>query len=203
MLGGKNRVSQQTPNEDNISGYTDDQHGNETEDTSADLAKLQSQSESLQQLLKESEQKILQAEAKAKQAQEDHLRVYADFENYKKRSLKEREEIQKFANEGILEALLPLLDGFDQTLQLVKPEGELVKFLEGVEMLRKQFLQILAKFGIEVVASVGKPFDPHMHEAISQEVAVGVASGTVLREWRKGYKLNDRLLRAAMVVVAK
>lgn len=149
------------------------------------------------------ETQLAAAEIATKTAKDDQVRIYADFENSKKRLIKEKDDFFKFANEGLIKELLVVIDGFDQTLNHAGDQGELASFISGVDILRKQFVQILQKFGVKEIESVGKIFDPQVHEAVSQEASSSHPSGTVIKEWRKGYMLNDRLLRAAMVVTAQ
>ena len=191
MLGGKNKPVVTAAKSDESSSQKLVEHGVE--------AKFQE----MDAMLKEAEEKMVEVESKFKQSKEDYLRVLADFDNFRKRSQKEKEELQKFAGENIFKELLPILDGFDQTLNHAKPQAELANFIAGVELLRKQVLQIFSKFGVTKIECLGQPFDPNLHEAMSQEESPDHKTGTIVREWRSGYKMHEQLLRPAMVIVAK
>ena len=135
------------------------------------------------------------------------LRLAAEFENYKKRMERERESLLKYAGENILRELLTTVDNLDRALeQGTAPVGDagkqLASLLEGVELTRKGLLAGLDKFGVAAVASVGQPFDPNVQEALTMEASTEVAANHVLREFVKGYRFKDRLLRAAKVVVS-
>jgi molecular chaperone GrpE len=131
------------------------------------------------------------------------LRSSADLDNYRKRMSKEREEAIRFANSGLLERLIPVLDNFEFGLQAVRGASSADSILDGMKMVQKQFQDFLSSAGIEVIDATGQKFDPQLHEAISQEENDKVPEGIVIRQLRKGYKLRDRLIRPANVVVSK
>ena len=143
--------------------------------------------------------------ARADENWERLLRTTADFENFKKRAAREKQEAIKYANEGLLQKLLPVLENLDMALaatQAARPEaGQSLQ--AGVEMICQQLRSVLAEAGLEELDALGKPFDPHLHEALSQKETPDVPEGQVLQQLRKGYKFRDRLLRPASVVVAK
>lgn len=145
------------------------------------------------------------AEKEAKEHYDKLLRVMAEFENFKKRMTRERDELVKYGNERLLTELLPVLDDLDRVLDHVTPgASDDAKLLaEGVELVRKNILAVLEKFGLKEVAAAGEIFDPARHEAIAMIESDGVEPGAVVAVNRKGYWLNDRLLRPAMVTVAK
>jgi molecular chaperone GrpE len=135
------------------------------------------------------------------------LRLAAEFENYKKRIERERESLLKYAGENILRELLTSVDNLDRALEQGTCESEdlqkqLCSLLEGVELTRKGLLSGLEKFGVVPVESVGQPFDPNVQEALTMEASAEVPVNHVLREFVKGYRFKDRLLRAAKVVVS-
>jgi molecular chaperone GrpE len=133
------------------------------------------------------------------------LRTTADFENFKKRAAREKQEAIKFANEGLLQKLLPVLENLDMALaatQTARPEaGQSLQ--AGVNMISQQLKGVLAEAGLEELDALGKPFDPNLHEALMQKETPDVPEGQVVQQLRKGYKFRDRLLRPAGVVVAK
>jgi molecular chaperone GrpE len=128
------------------------------------------------------------------------LRNAADFENYKKRTKKEVDEAQARGRESVLKEILPVLDNLERALQHAPEKDPLAV---GVRMVEKQLLASLERFGIVRFSAIGQPFDPSLHDAIQQVETVEVPPGTVAMEFAKGYKAGDRLLRPAMVAVAK
>src|SRR5437867_8064587 len=133
------------------------------------------------------------------------LRATADLENFKKRAAREKQEAIKFANEGLLVKLLPALDNFDMALAAAdSAEGTRVDSLKtGITMVYHQLKSALAESGLEEIDAANQPFNPNLHEAVSQEESSEVPEGHVIRQLRKGYKLRDRLIRPASVVVAR
>ncbi len=130
------------------------------------------------------------------------LRKTAEFENYRKRVDRERRESAQYAAGDLLEALLPIVDDFERALQAeAGPDAE--AYRQGIELIYKQLQDLLARRGVTLVESVGQAFDPRVHQAITYESSPGRAEGEVIEEVRRGYKLGDRLLRPAMVKVAK
>jgi molecular chaperone GrpE len=142
--------------------------------------------------------------AKADENWERLLRVTADFENYKKRAARERDEAIKFANESLIKKLVTVLDNFEMALAASQSQGGSTQSLQtGVTMIHQQLRGLLLDTGLEEVDATGKPFDPNWHEAISQQESAEVPEGQVLQQMRKGYKLRERLIRPASVIVAK
>ena len=129
------------------------------------------------------------------------VRLTADFDNFRKRAQREKDEARQFANQGLLEKLLPVLDNFEMALTAVKDADPSVR--DGVQMILDQLLGVLKESGVEPVDAMGQSFDPNLHEALSQEETTEVEEGTVVQQVQRGYKLNDRLVRPARVVVAK
>jgi molecular chaperone GrpE len=132
-------------------------------------------------------------------AKDQLLRLAADFDNYRKRARREKEEYQKVANERLLRDVLPVADNLDRALAHAAADNPVVA---GVRMVSKQLLDILAGYGVRPFDSLGKQFNPEMHEALSQAPAGDAQPGSVLEEIERGYTLHDRLLRPAKVVVA-
>ena len=142
-------------------------------------------------------------EAEAKENHERFLRSCADLENFKKRAAREKEEFFRFAQEGMIRELLPILDNLERAVEHSKAAKDLSGLVEGVDMTVKQFLQCLDKFGVKPITAVGERFDPTRHEAIMQVEEGDYDSDTVVGEHQKGYMLNDRLIRPCLVTVAK
>ncbi len=131
------------------------------------------------------------------------LRKQAEFENYKKRIEREKSEYVQFASWELMKELLGALDSFDLALQNAAAAGAGVEnTLRGIELIYKQLQDTLARFGLKPIEAKGKKFDPNFHQAVSTEVSNDVEENTVLQEMRKGYTLNGRLLRPAMVSVS-
>jgi molecular chaperone GrpE len=133
------------------------------------------------------------------------LRTTADFENFKKRVTREKQEAIRYANEGLLQKLVPVLDNFDMALSAAQTgQTEAAQSLQaGINMIYQQLKSALVETGLEEVDAAGKTFDPNLHEAVSQTETTEVPEGQIVQQLRKGYKLRDRLLRPATVVVAK
>ncbi len=145
--------------------------------------------------------------AKADENWERLLRTTADFDNFKKRAARERTEAAQFANAGLLQKLLPILDNFEMALAAaqtaqVSPDG-IASLQSGIAMIQQQLKGALTESGLEEVDASGKPFDPTFHEAVSQQETNETPEGHVVQQIRKGYKFRERLLRPAAVVVAK
>ncbi len=143
--------------------------------------------------------------AKADETWERLVRTTADFDNFKKRATREKQDAIKFANEGLIQKLMPILDTFDMALTAAQnAQGDAGQSLQaGVGMILQQLKNVLTEAGLEEIDAAGKPFDPNLHEAVSQKETNEVPEGHVVQQLRKGYKLRERLLRPAGVVVAK
>jgi molecular chaperone GrpE len=155
---------------------------------------------------KETEELKKKLEEKDKEAKENYdrlLRTAADFENYKKRTAREKEDWTKFANEDLIRAILPFIDNLERAVNHAQKIADTGVLVEGVRLTLQQLLQTLNKFGLSSFESVGKPFDPAMHEAMLVVETDKHEPNQVVEEFQKGYLLNDRLLRPATVSVSK
>jgi molecular chaperone GrpE len=141
--------------------------------------------------------------AKADEYRERLLREAADFENYKKRATRERQDSVTYANEGLLQKLIPILDTFEMALAHTTSDAAAQSLQAGVLMIFNQLKSTLAGAGLEEIDARGKVFDPNWHEAVSQQESSEVPEGHVTQQIRKGYKYRNRLIRPAGVVVAK
>lgn len=130
------------------------------------------------------------------------LRTSAEFDNYRKRTDRERRELAETAGQDVIRDLLPIVDDLERALA-VPPEPGAERYREGVELIRRQLLDLMRRRGVEPLDVVGKPFDPAWHEALASEPAGGRPDGEVTAEVRRGYRMGSRLLRPAMVKVAK
>jgi molecular chaperone GrpE len=157
--------------------------------------------------LQESEAKVEDAFAKMQEElgliHDRYLRLGAEFENFKKRSERERLSAIRFANENLLVEILPVLDNLEHALAAANSHAEGNNVVTGVQMVLKQFRDILAKAGLSAFDSLGTAFDPNLHEALAERESDEHDAGVVVEEYQKGYKLNDRLVRPARVVVSK
>ena len=130
------------------------------------------------------------------------LRKTAEFENYRKRVERERKEQSAYAAADVLGDLLPLIDDLERALA-AESASDTDAYRKGVELIYKQMLDLLRRRGVTPIEAVGRQFDPTLHQAVAHDVAPGHAEGEVVEQFRRGYKLHDRLLRPAMVKVAK
>jgi molecular chaperone GrpE len=179
--------------EDGVSTAAGEQEPNSTEDVAADT-----------ELGDDIREKLESAQRELKEAQDRVLRVSAEFENYKKRSAREMASHRKYANETLIKALLPVVDNLELAIQSAEENGNAEDgLLQGIEMTRKEILKVFEKFGVTPVEAEGMPFDPSVHEAAMQEASETVPENTVIREFQKGYMIQERLLRPSMVVVSK
>jgi molecular chaperone GrpE len=174
-----------------------------------------------------SPEEVAELRAQAEKAAENwdkYVRLNADFENFKKRAARERQEAIRYANEGLLEKLIPILDNFEMAMQAANaPQGTAGQakgsqgqaasapaqggaadaLKQGVNMIASQLKSALNEAGLEEIDATGQVFNPNLHEAVSQQESKDVPEGRVLQQLRKGYKLRDRLVRPATVIVSK
>ncbi|HEX9873468.1 MAG TPA: nucleotide exchange factor GrpE [Deferrimonas sp.] len=140
----------------------------------------------------------------AEQNRDLYLRARADLENYRKRAQRDKEDLARFANENILREILPVLDNLERAVEHAgRDDNAQGSLFEGVRMTVDMFGRLIERFGVVPITTVGEAFDPSRHEAVGQIESVEHAPNTVVQELQKGYLLNDRLLRPAMVMVAK
>lgn len=140
---------------------------------------------------------------KLKESHERMLRAVADLDNYKKRAAKEKDELQKFGAEKLLKDFLPVIDNLDRALEHAGANADFESLKTGVAMTRKQFEDALGRHGVKGFSSVGQPFDPRLHEAMQQVETAELPPNHVVSELVRGYTLNERLIRPALVSVSK
>ncbi len=145
---------------------------------------------------------LAEARAEADKWKDMALRGAAELDNYRKRASRDLQEARAYGNADLLRSLLPILDNFEMGLEAARAENEKSMIYMGLSMVRRQISDFLKENGVDEVKAEGLPFDPHMHEAVSHEPSDEVADGSVLRVLRRGFKLKDRLLRAAAVSVS-
>jgi molecular chaperone GrpE len=131
------------------------------------------------------------------------MRSQADFENYKKRCTREKEDALKYANKSLLEKLVSIVDHFELGLEAARGQGEKSPIYSGMSLVLKQLQDFLAENGLQPIDAVGQKFDPNFHEAIAHEPSDEVPEETVIRQTRRGYRYKDRLLRPSAVVVSR
>ena len=129
-------------------------------------------------------------------------RSQAELDNFRKRAAREAQETRAYANADILRGLLPIMDNFEMGLEAARAESETSVIFVGMNMVQRQIQDFLRDFGVEEVEAQDKPFDPNLHDAVAQEPSDTVAEGTIIKVARRGFRLRDRLLRAATVVVS-
>jgi molecular chaperone GrpE len=142
------------------------------------------------------------AEQKAEENYQKFLRAQADLDNVKRRTRKEKEDQAKYASLPLLEQILPALDNFERAIEASKGTQDIDSIIKGVEMVFRQMEQVFQKEGVEVIPSVGQPFDPNVHQAVMQVESDEFESGTVVEELQKGYILKDKVIRPSMVKVS-
>jgi molecular chaperone GrpE len=147
----------------------------------------------------------IDAELQKLKAERDSLldrlaRAQAEFENARRRASKEQQDFRDFALADTIKTLLPVVDNFERALQ---SKSDPADFRSGIELIYKQLQDVLAKLGVRPIPAKGEQFDPHVHEAVEMVETSDAADHEVLEEWQRGYKFKDRLLRPAMVRVAK
>ena len=141
-------------------------------------------------------------QAKLEELTNDLQRMTADFANYRKRNESERNEFAKFAKSDLIARLLDVLDGYDRALGTVPEELKGQPWVEGMWLVERKLRTVLEAEGLEVIDSLGQPFDPYLHQAVAY-VESGEPEGTVIEEHQKAYRLHDRVIRPALVTVAK
>lgn len=130
------------------------------------------------------------------------LRSHAELDNYRKRVAREKEESIRYANSSLIENLVPIFDNFELGLGAARTATDTAGIIMGLDMVRKQLEDFLRDQGVEVIDAQNKPFDHNVHDAVAQEASEEVPEGQVVRQVRKGFKLKDRLIRPASVIVS-
>lgn len=149
----------------------------------------------------ESTDTIAELEAKLDQSEEKYLRLYAEFENYKKRTRQELDTERTYRAQSVLRDILPAIDNIERALAQQGESDEFKSLHKGVEMVYDSLLHSLKENGLEVIEALDQPFDPNLHQAVMQDSDSSKDSGIVLEELQKGYKLKERVLRPSMVKV--
>ncbi|WP_028108615.1 nucleotide exchange factor GrpE [Ferrimonas futtsuensis] len=154
--------------------------------------------------IEELENALLAAQAKVEEQKDSVVRAHAEMENVRRRSAQDVEKARKFALEKFAGELLPVVDNLERALATGDADNEAVKpLLEGVELTHKSFLAGIDKFGIKEIDPIGQPFNPDQHQAMAMQPSEEFPANTVMAVMQKGYELNGRLLRPAMVMISK
>ncbi len=148
------------------------------------------------------EDELSKAEAELNALNDKHLRLVAEFENYKRRVARDREDLRKYANEGLISDLLSIIDHLEMAVKHSQGEAN-DNVVQGVELTLKEFEKILDKNGVKAISAIGEEFDPNVHHAMAQIASSDAEENSVVEEFRKGYMLNEKVIRPAMVAVAK
>ncbi len=145
---------------------------------------------------------LAEAQAEIEKWKDISLRTAAELDNFRKRTARDMQESRAYANAEVLRALLPILDNFETGIEAARAEDEKSMIYQGLSMVRRQLADFLRDENVQEIEALGQSFNPNLHEAVSQEASTKVAEGTILKVMRRGFKLKDRLLRPAMVVVS-
>ena len=169
----------------------------------ADLdEKIEETKEEVQEEIKEEDNQSNELQQKFDALNQQYLRLAADFDNFRKRQEHEREELLKFGTENALKKLIEVLDNFERGKKALETVEDCQKVKESFDLVHKQTIDVLTKLGLEPIETEGKEFDPNFHEAVMQTPTSEYPEHTIINELQKGYKLNDKVLRAALVNVA-
>lgn len=149
------------------------------------------------------EELVMQTRAEADKFKNEYLYLLAEFENFKKHAVKERSDLRKYGCEALIRELLSVLDIFETALSIPTTAENFENFRKGIELTASNLRSSLQKFGVEEVAALGQRFDPSSHEALSSEESSDIPEGHISQVFKKSYRLHDRVIRPAQVVVAK
>jgi molecular chaperone GrpE len=189
----------QTEEEEAALAGADDRAGEESTTEDPGLTAPAPESSELEQL----QQELEAARDEARVNLDKAVRAHAEMENLRKRTARDIENAHKYALDKFVAELLPVLDSMELGLAAAYTAGNVDSLREGIDLTLKKFQNVLEKFGIDIIDPQGEKFDPDRHEAVSMQELKGAESGTVVSVMQKGYELNGRLVRPAMVIVAK
>lgn len=167
------------------------------------IAELDASPQALNSQLDDVLRQLEAAQQEAAENKQAWQRTAADFANYKRRTEQDREQTLGLANEALLSKLLTIVDDFDRAITNMPQELQKLAWVDGIAAIDRKLDLLLASEGLSPIEAVGRPFDPHEHEAVVQEERSDVADGTVVAELQRGYRIRDRVLRPAMVAVAR
>jgi molecular chaperone GrpE len=147
-------------------------------------------------------EKLADKETIIEQEKNKYLRLLADFDNFKKRIALEQDNLIQFANENLILALLPVLDGFERAIATCRDEKISEEFIKGILLIKRQMEDALKKFGVEPIPSLDKPYDPNIHEAIMQKKSKK-PEGIIIEEVQKGFTIHGKVIKPSMVIISK
>lgn len=147
-------------------------------------------------------EELLQQQGEARKNYDQYLRALADVENIKKRGLRDREEYLKYANVALIKKLLPVIDDLRRALEVARTSQDLDALSKGVEMTARSLDELLKGEGVQVIESVGKPFDPQYHQALTVEASDEYPENTIIEQLQQGYIMHDRVIRPSLVKVS-
>ena len=203
----KNRNSDQSEQQDDSAQEQTEGAENGEEDKEEDEKKSSSKTKSLKKALRiiaDLEKELTEAKENLNEATEQNLRLQADFENFRKRKIKEQADTIRFSNQELMVNLLPVIDNFERTLKAIEKTDNLTAIKEGIDLVNNSMFKQLNKVGLEPIESIGKEFDSEVHEAISTvPVEDDSKKGMVIDEVEKGYKLKERVIRFSKVIVGE
>ena len=196
-------LEEQQPSMENQSDVTEENEtdiveGNEDTVVNDEAAESEEESEPTSSVEDEIEQLKSEYEAKIDQM----LRTVAEYENAKKRAIRDKEEFQKYAVESVIKDLIPVVDSMNRAIKAAKESTDFDALHEGIQLIQKQIHNVLERKNVSIIDAIGKNFDPNLHEAIAQ-VESDLPMNTIVEEFQVGYKLRDRVLRASMVSVSQ
>ena len=175
----------------------------ESEVTSVEVTPDMLEEEPAAEEVEDIQSQVEKLELELKQATEKHLRLAAEYDNFRKRTIREKEDFHKFASASIVEKLLPILDTVSRGVEFNKTADSIDSVREGLEKVDKMFHEILKAEGLEMIDEDSVPFDPNLHMAVFQEEREDIPDQTVIQVFEKGYKYKEKVLRPAKVKVAK
>jgi molecular chaperone GrpE len=147
-----------------------------------------------------------EASAELAELKDRYLRLGADFDNFRRRTLKERQDLLNYGSENLIKELLPIVDNLERAVEHGRKEeqrGDSDNLLQGIELTHRSVMQLLTRQGVTEIQALGQPFDPQIHEAVRRVAKTDKPAGSVVEVYQKGYMLKDRMLRPAMVAVAE
>lgn len=192
-----------SPKEEETVDMTTETPENQEEITEVETVEVENAPAEGDQMLHDLRAEADAAKARAQEATDQYLRLLAEFDNFRKRSRREYDQLLEYASEKVLSAVLPVLDDFDRTLTAMEKTDNLSSIKEGITMVTNKLQKTLEKEGLNLIDSVGADFDSKLHEAIHSVEVPDEKKGKVLEQVEKGYRLKDKVIRYAKVIVGE
>lgn len=181
----------------------ENENGQEAEGVNAEEAQAAEEGAAEDSKVAELEAEVEMLKKQAEESKQRYLRAQADFENFRRRTRAEKEELSKYGSMSVLEKLLPVVDNFDRALDASRQNDDFNSLLKGLEMIHTQFSQILEEEDLKPIQAVGQPFNPEFHQAVMQVESEEHEEGIVVEELQKGYMLKEKVIRPSMVKVSQ